>query len=460
MHYSIQTLSPHNKIFSAKNFSDDFIWGIATSAPQIEGAYNADGRGLSIWDVFAKQRGKIKDGSNLNHACNFYYRYKDDLLIAKGLGFKTFRFSISWSRIYPDGTGKVNKEGIRFYHKLIDECLKLGLEPYVTIFHWDLPLALQREGGWTSHYIVKWFGKFVKTCCESYGDKVKNWMVINEPLSFTGLGYMLGIHAPGKKGLSHFLPAVFNTALAQAEGGRIIRTEVSHANIGTTFSCSEVVPFNKTSEQDIAAAHRIDSIVNRLFVEPTLGLGFPQIDNFKLLEKLNISTKAWRYQQKMQFDFDFIGLQNYFPITVKHHSLVPIVNAIEVKPAARKVPHNALGWEINANSFGNIINRFAAYNEIKKIIITENGACFKDKVIDGVINDAERIGYFAQHLQQLKKICRHQPKVVGYFAWTLLDNFEWNEGYTARFGIVHVDFKTQLRTIKQSGYWWRDFLTN
>ena len=435
------------------------MWGIATAAPQVEGAYNVDGRGLSIWDVFAKRQGKIKDKSNLNHACNFYYRYKDDLLIAKALGFKIFRLSISWSRILPDGTGKINQAGIAFYHDLIDECLHLGLVPYITLFHWDLPYILHKEGGWTSHYITKWFAKFVKICCTEYGDKVTNWIVINEPMSFTALGYMLGIHAPGKRGLNNFLPAVFNAALAQSEGGRIIRATVKNANIGTTFSCSEIIPYNMNSVLDIAAANKIDILMNRLFVEPTLGLGFPN-DGFALMDKLNFSNKAWRYYDKMQFDFDFIGLQNYFPLTIKHNPLIPIINAVEVKPAKRKVPYTALGWEINPNSFYNIIQKFAAYQSVKNIIITENGACFKDKIVNGVVDDIERINYFKSHINALLKLHQVEPKIKGYFAWTLLDNFEWSEGYTARFGLIHIDFKTQLRTIKQSGYWWRDFLNS
>lgn len=449
----------HSHILTAKDFDEDFVWGVATSAPQIEGAYNEDGKGLSIWDTFSKKSGKIKDKTNLNNACNFYYRYKDDLLIAKALGFRVFRFSIAWTRIIPDGKGKINHAGIKFYHNLIDECLLLGLTPYITLYHWDLPNELQKEGGWTSHFILKWFNRFVKVCCEAFGNKVKNWIVINEPMSFTALGYMLGLHAPGKRGLSNFLPAVVNTAIAQAEGGRIIRSEVKYANIGTTFSCSEVVPNNFHNEKDVIAANKVDILMNRLFIEPALGMGFPQ-GEFDLMHKLNFTNKAWRYYDKMKFDFDFIGLQNYFPITVKHSNIIPIINAIEVKPKSRKVPVNSLGWEINAESFANIINKFSSYSQIKKIIITENGACFKDKITDGVVNDVERINYFKTHLTSLHKLTKINNKVKGYMAWTLLDNFEWAEGYTARFGLVHVDFKTQLRTIKQSGYWWRNFLKN
>jgi beta-glucosidase len=267
---------------------------------------------------------------------------------------------------------------------------------------------------------------------------------------------MLGMHAPGKKGLKNFFPAVHNATLAQADGARILRTHINNANIGTTFSCSEIIPYSQ-SQQDVDAANRMDILMNRLFIEPALGLGYPS-ENFKVIDELYLHNKAWKYSQRMQFDFDFVGIQNYFPLTIKHNSLIPIINASEVKPVTRKVPHTALGWEINANSFYNIIKRFAAYDNVKKLIVTENGACFKDKIINGVINDDERIEYFKNHLIALHKAKVEEPKLAGYFAWTLLDNFEWSEGYTSRFGIIHIDYKTQLRTIKNSGYWWRQFL--
>ena len=206
------------------------------------------------------------------------------MLIAKALGFTAFRFSISWARILPDGTGRANKAGIEFYHNLIDECIKLGLTPYVTLYHWDMPYELEKQGGWTSPFMQKWFTRFVKLCAENFGDKVKNWIVINEPLSFTALGYMLGQHAPGKKGLDYFLPAIHNATLAQAEGGRIIREYVHHAHIGTSFSCSEIIPFSQKKE-DIKAANRMDILMNRLFLEPTLGLGFPKDDSFPFFTK-------------------------------------------------------------------------------------------------------------------------------------------------------------------------------
>ncbi|MFP5041707.1 GH1 family beta-glucosidase [Parasediminibacterium sp. JCM 36343] len=444
-------------MLKSSDFGSDFLWGVAIAAPQNEGAYNVDGKGLSIWDTFASRNGKTKEGGKPTQACDFYYRYKDDLLLAKALGFKVFRFSIAWTRILPEGVGRTNKPGIAFYHKLIDECLELGLTPFITLYHWDLPQALEKEGGWTSHLLLKWFSRFVTVCAQEYGDKVKNWIVLNEPMGFTTLGYMLGKHAPGRLGLDNFLSAVHNATLAQAEGGRILRSEVAKAYIGTTFSCSEMMPYTN-KETDIAAANRMDILLNRLFIEPALGMGYPHKEGFALLDKLHLHTKAWKYTERMKFDFDFIGIQNYFALTVKHNAIIPYIQAIEVSATKRKVPHTAMGWEINADSFNRMIKRFSAYNPAKDIIISEGGAYFKDHLVNGVINDAHRIQYFQDYLKAAYNAKHDGVNLKGYFAWTLMDNFEWSEGYKARFGLVHVDFKTQLRTIKNSGYWWRSFL--
>jgi len=441
------------------DFGDDFQWGVAIAAIQNEGAYNIDGKGLTIWDVFARKQGKIKNGDKPSHACEFYYRYKDDILLAKALGFKVFRFSIAWARILPEGTGKPNKAGLLFYHKVIDECLELGLIPYVTLYHWDLPQALELEGGWTSHLMLKWFTRFATICMHEYGNKVKNWIVLNEPMGFTTLGYMVGVHAPGRIGVDNFFNAVHNAALSQAEIGRLIRSEVKDAHIGTTFSCSEVMPYTQ-KEEDIQAANRMDILLNRLYIEPVLGKGYPYHEGFNLMDKLHLHTKAWKYTERLTFDFDFIGVQNYFALTVKHNPLIPYIQASEVKATSRKVPCTAFGWEINSDSFYRMVKRFWDYGNIKEIIISEGGAYFKDHLVNGVVNDAHRIQYYQDYLQALLKAKSEGVNVTGYFAWTLTDNFEWAEGYKARFGLVHVDFKTQLRTIKNSGYWWRKFVSS
>nr|WP_068891518.1 GH1 family beta-glucosidase [Pedobacter panaciterrae] len=445
-------------MIKASDFGENFLWGVAVAAAQIEGAAESYGKGPSIWDTFSKRSGKIKKGHQPKHTCDFYHRYKEDIALVKTLGFSVFRFSIAWSRILPYGKGTINKEGIRFYHSVIDECLFNGLIPYVTLYHWDLPDALEDEGGWNAYSINDSFNNFVSICAKEYGNKVKNWIVLNEPFGFTSLGYMLGIHAPGKTGLTNFFSAVHHTAIAQADGGRILRAEVANANIGTSFSCSEIIPYTQ-SDADITAAKRIDCLMNRLFIEPTLGMGYPGAD-WDLMEKFSIQHSTWRHTKRLTFDFDFIGLQNYFPLTIKYNAFIPVLQAWEVKAKSRKKPHTAMGWEINADSFYNIIKQFASYSGIKKLMITENGAAYHDKVSDSHVHDPERIAYFQLYLAALLKAKNEGLNITGYMAWTLMDNFEWAEGFNARFGLVHTDFKTQHRTIKDSGYWFQQFLAS
>jgi beta-glucosidase len=440
-----------------KQFGSDFFWGVAISAIQNEGAHLTDGKGLSNWDVFARKTGKIKGGAKPYNACEFYYRYKQDLLLAKALGFNVFRFSISWSRILPEGTGKINAAGVEFYNKLIEECLQLQLIPFVTLYHWDLPYTLEKEGGWSSHLINKWFNRFVTVCAEQFGDRVKNWIVLNEPVGFTSLGYILGKHAPGKIDMASFLSSVHHAAIAQADGGRILRQNVSNAYIGTSFSCSEVMPFTN-KEVDIQAANKLDIILNRLFIEPAIGRNFPYQDGFEFLERLHLHNKTWKHTDRYSFNFDFIGIQNYFAITVKHNPIIPYIHASEVPARKRGVPYTDFGWEINPQSFYKMLKRFWMYGSVKEIIISEGGAFFKDELKNGIINDEKRINYFEQYLQAALKAKQEGVNLKGYFAWTLTDNFEWAEGYNAKFGLIHVDFATQQRTIKNSGFWWRSFL--
>ncbi|MFM2359717.1 MAG: hypothetical protein RLY16_1710 [Bacteroidota bacterium] len=444
------------ELIKASQFPTDFEWGVATAAAQIEGAADDAGRGLSIWDKFSERSGKTKNGATPAKACQFYYRYSEDLLLAKWMGFKVFRFSISWSRIFPNGKGYINQEGVQFYHRLIQECLHLKLTPYITLYHWDLPWALEKEGGWTSPLVVSWFKDFATFCAREYGSKVKNWIVLNEPAGFTTLGYMTGQHAPGRMGLTNYLPAIKHTLLAQAAGANALRKYVIGANIGTSFSFSEIIPASN-KETDIKAAERVDTILNRLFVEPAIGKGLPTND-FPLMEQISMYCKPWRNNEKFSFDFDFIGIQKYFPITIKHHPLIPYLQATDIKASSRKVPHTALGWEINADSFYRLIMRVSQLAPNTNLYVTENGAYFKDILLEAVVNDQERIEYFQQYLGATLQSIKDGANLKGYFAWTLTDNFEWAEGYQARFGLVHINFKTQKRTIKNSGHWWQQFL--
>jgi beta-glucosidase len=435
-------------------FGDDFAWGVSVAAPQIEGAYNTDGRGQSIWDAFADSKDKILNKDSPRIACDFYNRYREDILLIKKLNIPNFRFSISWPRIMPKGTGEVNQAGIDYYNNIIDFCLEQGIEPWVTIYHWDLPYELEIRGGWTNRDILNWFSDYVRVCAQHFGDRVKHWMVMNEPAVFTGAGYFLGIHAPGRTGIRNFLPAVHHAVLCMAAGGRILREMLPKAEIGTTFSCSHIEPYSQ-KPRDIAAANRADIFINRLFIEAVSGMGYPT--DVKVFNEIKTIMKPGD-EELMKFDFDFIGIQNYTREIVKASFFVPYIGARLVKAKKRGVPETAMGWEIYPPAIYEVIKKFNAYPQVKKLIITENGAAFPDELIDGKINDPQRVEYLQQHIAQVLKAKNEGCKVTGYFVWTLIDNFEWAEGYHARFGIIHVDFKTQQRTVKESGKWYAKFL--
>jgi beta-glucosidase len=438
-----------------KDFGDDFIWGVATAAFQVEGSCDCDGKGESIWDVFSAKRGKIKNGDKPHTACDFYNRYKEDIDLIKQLNIPHFRFSISWSRILPSGIGEINQLGIDHYNRVIDYCLEQGVEPWVTIYHWDLPQALEVKGGWTNREVVNWFSEFVRICANSFGDKVKNWMVMNEPSVFTGAGYFLGVHAPGRLGLGNFLPAVHHAIMSIAAGGRILRELLRDtAEIGTTFSCSYIEP-KSDKPRDVAAANRVNTLLNRLYIEPILGLGYPEAD-LPVLKKMKKYIRPGD-MESMQFDFDFIGVQLYTREIVEYSFLTPYIHANIVKAKKRDVPLTDMGWEVYPPSIYEILKQFNKYN-IRKLYITENGAAFPDEVEDDAVNDVKRTVYLQEYLQQVLKAKNEGCKVSGYFVWTLTDNFEWAEGYNPRFGLIHVDFDTQKRIIKSSGQWYGDFI--
>jgi beta-glucosidase len=443
-------------LFTKNDFGDDFKWGISTAAYQVEGGHDADGKGPSIWDAFTKKKNRIFGNQNGNIACDFYRHYADDIALIYKLGIANYRFSVSWSRILPYGTGTVNYKGIEFYNKVIDFCLELGIEPWITLYHWDLPQALQLKGGWTNREVVNWFADFAACCVKNFGDRVKRWMVLNEPMVFTGAGYFLGVHAPGKKGLSNFLAAAHHAALCQAEGGRVIRSLHSDCIIGTTFSYSHIEPYRSTAQKDIDAAVKVDALLNRMFLEPLLGMGYP-VKDLKILERV----ERFMYpgdEAKLAFDIDFIGLQNYTRELVAYAPFMPFVKAKIVKAAKRNVPQTLMGWEVHPPAIYHALKRVGGYKRVKEIIVTENGAAFTDTHEDGRVDDCMRVKYLQDHIAQVLAAKQEGVKVNGYFVWTLMDNFEWAEGFYPRFGLVYVDFDTQQRIIKNSGRWYSQFL--
>ena len=446
------------KVMSRSDFGKDFLFGTATAAAQIEGAWNEDGKGLSVWDVFSEKEGKIKDGSTNKIACNFYHKYPEDLQLMQDLGFDVFRFSTAWSRILPYGTKHVNQRGIDFYNRIIDATLEKGMQPWLTLYHWDMPQILENQGGWTNRDVVDWFGEYVDICARNFGDRVANWMVFNEPLAFTSLGYLLGTHAPGKIGVKNFLKSSHHTTLCQAEGGRILRSNLSHANIGTTFSAS-AVEAKTQSPKNLKAAKTLDAFLNRMFVEPALGMGYPT-------EDLALIRNIDKYmlpgdEEKIKFDFNFFGVQNYFRTVAKHSALIPILWANLVKAEKlvedKETQITEMGWEVSPEGIYRILKQFNAYG--KPLYVTENGAAFKDSLnTDGSVHDPLRVKFYQDYLANVLKAKNEGADIRGYLLWTFMDNFEWAEGYGPRFGIVYNDYKTQTRYPKDSALWWKEFL--
>ena len=445
---------PAERNFSRADFGDAFRWGVALAAFQNEGAWNTDGKGESIWDRFSHTEGKIKDGNNADNTCDFYNRYREDIALTKQLGMEHFRMSISWSRIFPNGTGEKNQKGIDFYHRVFDACREIGVEPFVTLYHWDLPQALEDKGGWISRDVVAWFSEYTDFVTREYAGKVKNWCVLNEPFGFIGFGYVLGIHAPGKKKIGNLFPGVLHAGLCQAEGGRIIRANIPNAYIGTSLSCSHIDPVSN-HPRHIGAAKRMDAMFNRMFMEPLLGLGYPVAD-LPVLRKIEDHMLSGDYE-KLKFDFDYIGLQYYFRLISKNSPVMPALHARQIKPKEPEAQLSKMNWEIYPEGMYHVLKKFSKY-PIKEILVTENGCCFDDVVEEGRVHDHKRVEFFEKYLAQLLRAKREGVNVNGYFVWTLTDNFEWAEGYMPRFGLAYTDYSTQKRIIKDSGFWFQELL--
>jgi beta-glucosidase len=440
------------------DFGNEFIWGTATAAYQIEGAWNEDGKEESIWDHFVHYRNKkIKTRETGDVACDFYHRYDADIALMRQMNIPAFRFSLSWPRILPQGTGALNQKGIDFYQRVIDECLEEGIEPWVTCYHWDLPQALEEKGGWVNRDVISWFEDFVGVCAKQFGDRVKNWMVMNEPMSFTVLGYILGWHAPGyflKQ--NKFYAAVHHATLSQGAGGRVLRATVKDGNIGTTTIYTHIEPVND-HDAHVQAALRADAFMNKMYVEPLLGLGYPtsEFADLRQMEKFILGGD----QQKLGFDFDFWGLQNYTRLVAKNMAVIPMLHTSFVPPKKLQGEITEMGWEVYPQAIYHGLKRMASYPNVKQLIVTENGAAFPDQIVNGEINDTRRLNFIRENLKQVLRAMREGVKVGGYFIWSFMDNFEWAEGYKPRFGIVHVDFATQQRIMKASGKWYGEFLS-
>ncbi len=444
-------------ISSPVTFPRNFYWGAATAAYQIEGAWKEDGKGESIWDRFSHTPGKIKHGDTGDVACDSYHRWREDIALMRAMNLNSYRFSISWPRIQPTGAGAANSKGVDYYSRLVDALLQARIRPFVTLYHWDLPQALEDAGGWPNRDMASRFADYVDGIARALGDRVSDWILFNEPSAFTSLGYLDGTHAPGRNSLFDFLRASHTVNLAQGTGFRALKATRPSARVGTAFSMSACEPATD-SEPDGLAAERCHAMTNLWFLEPALKGRYPDALSF-------LPETAMRIQSgdldKMRAPLDFIGINLYYRTIASAPSAMERLSHAQqwlfpVKMAGgRQGSKTSNGWEVWPQALYDIVMRISRDFNRPQIEITESGCAYNDgPTASGVINDTNRIEYHRQYLQALAHAIAEGANVRGYHAWSLLDNFEWAEGFSQRFGLAYVDFKTQQRTIKESGRWY------
>ncbi|MFE5768830.1 GH1 family beta-glucosidase [Streptomyces sp. NPDC056485] len=450
---------------SVPAFPADFLWGVSASAFQIEGSPTADGRGPSSWDAFTKEPGRIKDGSHADVATDHYRRYREDVALMAGLGVGAYRFSVSWSRVLPDGRGRVNRAGLDFYDRLVDALCTAGIAPVPTLFHWDTPLALEEEGGWLSRDTAERFAAYASVVAERLADRVPMWITINEPAEVTLLGYGIGEHAPGKGLVFDALPAAHHQLLAHGLGVQALRAAGAR-QIGIAASHSPVRAASDSAE-DRGAAELYDLLTNRLFADPILTGAYPDEGLASMLPgPVAEDLKA------ISAPLDWYGINYYNPMVVgapQPSATASEFGGIELPAglpfAFRPVEgceHTDFGWPVVPEGLRELLvplrERYG--DRLPPLYITENGCSYGDgpDPVTGRIADARRIAYHAGHLDALHRAMAQGVDVRGYFIWSILDNFEWAEGYRQRFGLVHVDYETLERTPKESYAWYRDVI--
>ena len=434
-------------------FPDDFVWGCATASYQIEGAWDQDGKGESIWDRYVHTPDKIRDGDTGDDACDHYNRYKDDVELMKELGLRSYRFSISWPRCYPDGTDKVNLQGIDFYNRLVDTLLEAGIVPFPTLYHWDLPQALQDKGGWANRDMAKRFEEYAFNIVEHLGDRIKRWLLFNEPWVFTILGYLTGTHAPGIRDASMALRATHVVNLAQGMAARTMRATGKVDALGTAFSMGGVYPATDSPE-DRAAAERRFAFNSLWFLETVQNGRYPDAYiGGTDLARLGAEDGD---MELIKEPLDFIGINLYTRSVIANDPNDPNLGTRDVP--VEKAERTDFGWEVYPRALHDVIMRI--WNDYKlPIYVTENGCSYDDGPdARGVVDDQRRVSFLQRYIAAVARAREEGADVRGYFLWSLMDNFEWGMGYSQRFGITHVDFTTQERIIKQSGYWYQKLI--
>jgi len=431
-------------------FPKDFIWGAATSAYQIEGAWNEDGKGISIWDTFSHTPGKISNNENGDVAVDHYHRFKEDIRLMADLGLKAYRFSTSWTRILPDGTGKVNKKGLDFYDRLVDELLRNRIEPYVCLFHWDLPQALQDKGGWPNRDTAYAFAEYARVVSGLLTDRVKVIFTHNEPWVAAILGHFLGDHAPGSRDPAAGIKALHHLLLSHGLAVEAIRASAKKpVRIGITLNLNPIYPASG-SKKDREAAGRVDAMLNRAVLDPILK-GTTPIQEFALGKMLSSSLIKPGDLEKIK-QLDLLGVNYYSRSVMKYDAKFPLVAATQTFPEGNE--YSGM-WEIYPAGMYEILTRiWKDYEPSCELMVTENGIPVPDGLdFDGRVRDERRIRYLESHVAQVHRAIQDGVPVKGYFHWSLTDNFEWALGYGPRFGLVHVDYRTLKRTIKDSGRW-------
>ena len=431
-----------------------FTWGVSTSSYQIEGAANEGGRGPSIWDTFSRIPGAVANADNGDIACDHYHRYNEDLDLMKWLGVGAYHFSIAWPRVIPTGSGPLNKVGMDFYDRLIDGALERGITPWPTLYHWDLPQALQDKGGWNNRECAHWFAEYSYLMAEAFSDRVKNWVTINEPFCSAWLGHLYGVMAPGIKDLQTGINASHHLLLGHGLAVRAIREAASDVKVGITLNFTPAITLGDSAEDQLAV-QLADGFDNRWFGDPVFKASYPQDIVSAFNKEIPIHAGD---MQIISTPVDFLGLNYYFRQTVAYD---PSAQPLPYKQVtAPNVERTGMGWEVHAETFTDLLTRINKDYAPKEIFITENGSAWDDEVVDGKVDDPNRVRYLERHIDAMFDAKKQGVPISGYFAWSLMDNYEWAYGYAKRFGLIYIDYPTQKRIPKTSAYYYRERIKN